>query len=263
MTIFQRWKQTALHNKALVISGAIVALGTAVSTLAVISQIYIAVQNNKSTSQQLDRLIQAANIQAGAANSFAASTSNINSGISGAVDKLNLQVAALGRVSKDIEVANKNVTEADRPWMGAVASVGNFEVGKKPTFTVIFINSGRRAARVDFTATRARWYPKFPVNPDSEYIYDTTPSTSIVVPGQQLLSPSQLPSPLSQAEMDAMVSGALTYFFFGKIEYRDTRTNDAYWTHVCIRYLPAMKNDADNGWRNCAEYNEVGAKPSK
>lgn len=147
--------------------------------------------------------------------------------------------------------------------MGASASVANFEVGKKPTFVISFVNSGKRPAEVELTATRERSYPAFPANPDSEYVYDATPSTSIIVPGQQVLAPSQLEYPLSQPEMDALVSGALTYFIFGKIEYRDARTNVGYWTHVCIRYIPKKKSDTDNGWRNCTEYNAVGSTPPK
>ena len=259
----QRWKQTALHNKALVLSGAIVALGTVLSTAAIICQVEIAKENNKSTSQQISQLIQAANTQGAAANNFANSASNINSGVGSAVEKLNLQARAIGQLSRDVEAGNKNMMEADRPWMGAVASVANFDVGKKTTFAVTFLNSGRRPARVSFTGTHAQSYPRFPSDPDKEYVFDTTPSTNIAVPGQNILSASVSRTELSEAEMNAVTSGVLTYFLFGKIEYWDAKTNVGYWTHVCIRYMPTMKNETDNGWRNCTDYNEVGELPVK
>ena len=60
MNIFQRWKQTALHNKALVLTGAIVAVGT-------LAQLCIVIANNRATSRQVSQLIQAAKIQGDAA----------------------------------------------------------------------------------------------------------------------------------------------------------------------------------------------------
>jgi hypothetical protein len=61
--------------------------------------------------------------------------------------------------------------------------VTDFEAGKKPTFSLYFVNSGKRPARVDLTAYRANAFVKFPADPDKEYVSDTTPSTTIVVPG--------------------------------------------------------------------------------
>jgi hypothetical protein len=257
MNIFQRWKQTALHNKALVLTGAIVALGTVLSTAAVISQVCLARQNNRNTSQQIEKLINAANIQGSAATSFADSATRINLGIGGAVDKLNLQVAAATRLARDLEIANNNILEADRPWMEAFISVANFEVGKKAIFSFTFTNSGKRPAKVDLTATRQNLYPGFPAEPDREYIFDTTPSTTIVVPGQSVSAPSTLPEPFAQPLMDLLNSGRFTYFAFGKVVYRDVRTDQPYWTHICLRYIPKFKSDTDNGFRNCAEYNDA------
>jgi hypothetical protein len=41
MKLFQRWKQTAIHNKALVWSGVLVALGTLFYAAAACFQIYL------------------------------------------------------------------------------------------------------------------------------------------------------------------------------------------------------------------------------
>jgi hypothetical protein len=257
MTIIQRWKQTALHNKALVLSGVIVALGTVVSTAAVVSQVVIAKRNNRNTSAQVQKLIDAANIQAGGASSFASSAREMNSGIIAAVDKLNLQAAATTQLSKEAEIANTNSVEADRPWMGASFSVTTFDVGKNPTFYISFANSGKRPAKVRLTASRENMYAAFPTNPDQQYIFDTVPSVSVVVPGQNVVSISRVSDPMTQIQMDVLASGQLTYFIFGKIEYTDIRTDKAYWTHACWRYMPKMKTDNDNGFRDCSEYNDA------
>jgi hypothetical protein len=115
MNILQRWKQTALHHKALILSGVIAAVGTVVSTGTAIFQIHMANQNNRDTSQQIQKLIDAANIQEEGASSFADGARKINEGIGKAVRKLNLQANAANRLARDAEIANDNVLEADRP----------------------------------------------------------------------------------------------------------------------------------------------------
>jgi hypothetical protein len=257
MKILQRWKQTALHNKALVLTGAIVAVGTLVSTAAVVAQVFIARTNNQQTSTQIQKLIEAANVQAGSATRFADSAASMNSGIGSAVDKLNLQAAATIRLSRDAEIANSNTIEADRPWMGVSFSVADFDVGKKPIFRFIFANSGKRPAKVTIAKNRENVYREFPANPDSEYISEGATSTSIVVPGQNIVAVTAIATPVSQVLMDALLSGQITYFAFAKIEYTDIRTNKLYWTHECFKYLPSVKSDTDNGFRNCSEYNEA------
>ena len=85
-------------------------------------QVHMARKYNRSTTEQIQELIEAANIQGEAAKSFAGSAGKINDGIGQAVDKLNLQAGAANRLAHDTETANKNVLEADRPWMGAFIS---------------------------------------------------------------------------------------------------------------------------------------------
>ena len=74
MTIFQRWKQTALHNKALVLTGVIVALGTLVSTGALVVQVCITAANNRKTSEQIGKLIAAADDMSEASDNFSDSS---------------------------------------------------------------------------------------------------------------------------------------------------------------------------------------------
>ncbi len=60
MRIFQRWKQTALHNKALVLTGVIVAVGTLVYTGAAVFQYCLMKQAAKENSDQIDKIISEA-----------------------------------------------------------------------------------------------------------------------------------------------------------------------------------------------------------
>jgi hypothetical protein len=136
MTIFQRWKQTALHNKALVISGVIVAFGTLFYAGAVIVQIRIAKRSAKATSDQIEKLITAANIQAYAATknaeaaaSFARSAEAISTQTKLSVDKFERMAKAS---EESIRTTQKTATDAlqasidssrldQRAWVGIEA----------------------------------------------------------------------------------------------------------------------------------------------
>lgn len=170
------------------------------------------------------------------------------------VAKLQAGVDETHRLALDAETANTNALAAERPWMGASIGVKDFEVGKTPTFSITFVNSGRRPAKLKLTAGTSKVYEKFPTNPAFEF--DTTPSTSIDVPGQPSLTSWNGKSPLSDAEISVLKSGTLTFYVYGKIEYSDVRTGASYWTHVCWRYIPGM-TFVNNGFLNCTEYNDA------
>lgn len=57
MKLYQRWKNTAIHNKALVWTGVLVAVGTIFYALAAIFQIYLMKATAEETSKQAERLI--------------------------------------------------------------------------------------------------------------------------------------------------------------------------------------------------------------
>jgi hypothetical protein len=115
---------------------------------------------------------------------FSTSAAQISAGIQDAVAKLNVQANANQTMALAANTANSNSLEADRPWMGGTLNVADFAVGKTPTYTVSFMNSGKRPAKVTLTQTldAAR---DFGNNP-TYAAYDTTPSMSFVVPGQGL-----------------------------------------------------------------------------
>jgi|ERR1700730_6674865 len=149
------------------------------------------------------------------------------------------------------EQAMNNSLEAERAWMGASMSVKDFESGKNRTYVISFQNSGRRPSKVTLTAVHSRFYDTFPSEP--EYSWDTTPSTSLIVPGQPVTSAwNGLPGDAERAK-----AGPQTFYIYGKIEYTDIRTGDLYWTHVCWRYIPAMSSVINGGFLNCTEYNDA------
>jgi hypothetical protein len=123
----------------------------------------------ESSSKQTDQLIQAAQIQMIAslwfaqsaseikdsANKFSGSAAGINSGVSDAVSKLQVQADALGRsadqmsrVADETAKANKYVLDADRPWIGVDGLPELTDAGSPLEFTLAFHNYGKSPAIV-------------------------------------------------------------------------------------------------------------------
>jgi hypothetical protein len=209
-------------------------------------------------------LADAAQKQAAAADRFAQSAAQINTGIQSAVTQLGNQVGKMDtsisqarRLATATEQANDNVINADRPWMGGNITVADFEVGKVATFTATYTNTGKRPTRADLTAISAFPSASFPTDIEAKYHFDVSPSTTFVVPGQQAVATVDANAALDQKGMDILASGTLRYFVVSKIEYTDLKTNAKYWTHLCTEYLPKRKSKTNNGFGNCTEYNDA------
>jgi hypothetical protein len=227
-----------------------IAIGTLVSAGAIILQWREMVSGSTDTAAIRD----AAQKQADAAQQFVDTAVDINVGIANAVDKLNSQAAAMDRLAGDTAEANSNVIKSDRPWLGASLSVADFESGKTPTYTVLFVNSGKRPTMVTLTQT---FSGPFDFKDSPQYRpYDTTPSVSLIVPNQPLAASWKDNHPISEEEWKAINSDQIPFRIYAKAEYRDMRTNQHYWTHVCWRYTPAH-TAINGGFSNCSEYNDA------
>jgi uncharacterized repeat protein (TIGR01451 family) len=241
-----RWLTDLKASDAMMIILTLVIAGTGVVG------IILVIQGGKDTT----RLVDAAEKQALAAQNFSESAGKINTGISEAVDKLKIQAGANQTLALAANIANANTLQADRPWMGAYFNVDGFAVGKTPTYTVTFVNTGKRPAKVTLTQTLSTSVD-FGAKPTYR-TYDVTPSTSFVVPGQTLTASWKEPqmNPISEEYMKAFESGSPSFRVYAKIEYTDVRTNSKYWTHVCWRYTPSQ-TAVDRGFSNCTEYNDA------
>jgi hypothetical protein len=170
MTIWQRWKQTSLHNKALVFSGIIVAFGTLFYSGAAIVQVWMFNRSSKQVERQTERLITAANTQARAAKEmtaavkeqaksageFAQSANNIN-------EQTALAVKNFGRMAKasedNIKATQQSFRDDQRAWVGLENfSLTAFEPGKI-TITATAINSGKTPALAMFSSNKMTVLP--------------------------------------------------------------------------------------------------------
>lgn len=111
MKLLQRWKQTAIHNKALVLTGCIVAVGTLFGTGAAIFQVCIMLANNRSTTEQIKKLIQAADTQACAARHIAAASDKSASAADSFSETAKQQ---LGEMSKQAKAARKLAVQTEQ-----------------------------------------------------------------------------------------------------------------------------------------------------
>lgn len=160
------------------------------------------------------------------------------------VDKLDISAKETHRLAVAADTANTNALEADRPWIGATFAVKDFEANKTPVFTVTFFNTGKRPARVTLTRTLAA-----PIDYKGDPIYgayDTTPSSSIMVPGQPDVASwtgdrDLITSPIKDDFMKSLNSESVPFRVYAEIKYSDVRTNVSYWTHGCWRYMPGFR----------------------
>jgi hypothetical protein len=238
-----------------------VALATVVLMFVGCVQLVVSCSNSAQTSQ----LIDAANRNASAADSFSTSSSKINQGISDAVTKLNLQADSLSnsvtqatRLADATEKSNRNVLEADRPWMGISLSVDNLEVGKIPQMRFGFQNSGRRPARISEGAAVPTLSQVFTETPD--FGTQDPKSKGIVLPGGGTSAGHAVfQHPLTQQTLNELNNGSIILAIYSKVEYADVRTGETHWTHRCLRYSRPDEGN-ESKFVDCGTYNGTDDK---
>jgi hypothetical protein len=172
MTILQRWKNTALHNKALVGTSVLMAFGTLFYAAAAVFQIWLMQQNAKDSAAQVDRLVDATN--KAISSSVAAGDASTEKALKGSRESVDAALAYnQGELRKILE-QNRGALEASvtqsqaslnntlaisqldqRAWVGVAefATVGgteSFEDGKRTfaykTVQIAIRNSGKTPA---------------------------------------------------------------------------------------------------------------------
>jgi hypothetical protein len=170
---------------------------------------------------------------------------------------MDAQTGATNRLAIAAETANANVLEADRPWFGiALSAQDPLELGKIPSATVVFLNSGKRPAKVIISEVSDHWFTALPKNPPYELA--GLKSSNMVVPNSFVTNKFNLfKKPLSQPEIDAVTGGGVVkLFIYANIEYVDLRSQIKHFTHSCWIYVgnePVLAK----GFYNCTEYQDA------
>lgn len=171
-------------------------------------------------------------------------------------EKLDSSVKQASRLAEAAERANRNVLEADRPWFGiALAAQDPLEIGKIPSATVTFTNSGRRPARVITSEETVGWFVSLPKDPPFKVF--GVRSTDMIVPNAGLTSRFNLfTAPVTQFDIDTANSGATNLYIYANIEYIDIRTKATHFSHACWVYV-GNNSALARAFYNCAEYQDA------
>jgi hypothetical protein len=204
----------------------------------------------EDSSGQTTQLIEAANIQACAAKSFADSAAYINAGIGTAVGNLNLQAQKLeenanqtSRLAKAAEVANANVVNSNRPWVGIdesaiqVAAAPNFVWSPRPNdpptlsldLTLPIKNFGTAPALHENAAV---WF--FPMNL-GEGVSTQKPPSSDLLDGLCFMSKDE--------RGDTLLPGAVSHNTHSATPYGSIKGThlSLLWIAICITYEDAAQ----------------------
>lgn len=233
MTLIQRWKQTALHNKALVLTSVLVAFGTMFYAGAAVVQICILKSSSDATSAQNSRLIQQADRIATA---MEASIDRSKAALDASIDSFHLDQ----RAWVSVKLYTIKLTEKYKPI----------------TVEITLTNTGKTPAYIDSVGTllsvRHAYFDFRTLNKNDLLKLNRNVATNNIV-----VSPSAEPwirtGPLvtSDVLIKAIQDGTARVRVAGTIGYRDVfkkrRT-----TEFCAIY-----NAASNDWSPCNNHNYV------
>jgi len=217
MKIYQRWKQTAIHNKALVLTGTIVAFGTLFYVGVAIFQYCLMEKSANLASKQTDRMIGEMEKQTQAMQNAANTSKN-----------------AVKLAERNIQTTQEQSRLDQRAWVGATEmNPPSFKDGditvyikegeKNTSFGVNIVNSGKTPARKVKNKQKITAYPanaKFiPFYPP---INEREMSVSVIQPGMKsILYFGLFDDPLTKEQINSFREGENILYIYGEITYED------------------------------------------
>jgi hypothetical protein len=213
VTILQRWKQTALHNKALVLTSVIVAFGTLFYVGVAIFQVCMMRKASDVASFQTDKLVHHA-------------------------DRIAKSLEEAGERSKAALDASIEVARADqRAWLGikAIILASPLSPGNPIDISIITLNTGKTPALdVNLAETRAGFNESHPERA-------TTNNARLVVSpnNDEKFSISATAAPNA---IIGLRDKRFRFYIRGRIEYRDI-FGRGHQTTFCA-YYPTSNNDS-------------------
>ena len=260
MTIWQRWKQTALHNKAMVLSSVLMAFGTLFYTGAAIVQIYMFQQSTKQASDQADKLIAAASQIKTAAWQFKGSAQGIDGNVGNAVGKLQGQVDQIKRsataAENSVQATRDQIRLDQRAWVGSGDTAFTIAVGTPIKVVLTLKNVGKTPAVDLHTRFDVSVAPKDHELEEQDIVYKDTDEiiSGTLFPGASVPVETHTLQNADANFIDPLKSGAQTLYAYGTIFYRDVFDHQ-HWSHFCY-WLNA---DLVHG-STCKIYNDTNDK---
>ncbi len=238
MTIWQRWKQTAIHNKALVLTSVLVAFGTLFYAGAAAFQLWLMDQSSLHTDKQVGYIIGNMNWLARSMNESVKKAEQNNREIAqNAQDAMN---AAQGQMRLD-----------ERAWV-VLRGIGPAPALDQPwNLSATFTNTGKTPAK------NVEWWCTVETAKDEHSLafrHAKFENPALLAPNDQqacVLRPLKTPK-VTQAALDQLKNPQSGLFLYGAVIYTDV-FNQSHWLTFC------GKLGADEtGWETCQSGNDTG-----
>ena len=249
MTLRQRWKQTSLPNKLLVIIGGFAAFATFLSVGLAYFQYRLAVQSSEEMDRQIEKFIvttqqMVGEIQTANANQVTAmtdSTAQSKAAIESAYDIGAMQLEQQREAMRIERRAWIGVTEMQDLTISAGVPVG---------FRVIITNSGQTPGFITQSTVRARYQP---IEETFSAVYTGVnfSSRSVVHPGMRISTGAGEGRPVTETDVAAIRSEGGRFYIFGEIRYQDVFGVE-HMTRYCQYVQPDLRTLS---W--CDSYNEA------
>jgi flagellar basal body-associated protein FliL len=243
MTVWQRWQQTALHNKALVWTGIMVAFGTLFYAGAAVFQICMMKESARQSSAQADALIAKAD-------SIAKSMGAANAQQKTALDETLLQnreaLAKTLSQGKAVLDASIDISRNDqRAWLNPVSFRLTVLTDNSPlTAEVTIANVGKTPAfNIRYWGRIQTSYSRLSVDDCMKSIVASTPGRNVpaIFPAPALPDPYFVPFSTDQAltptQVKEVQDHVLLVYVFGDIHYEDSFRRP-HFTQFCGIYVP-------------------------
>ena len=133
--------------------------------------------------------------------------------------------------------------------------IRDWTVGQSPLATILYVNSGRRPAKLLLARFDSRDFEVFPKDLPYRQHRTDVHGTGLILPNGSM-SNTQTFARLTQDRLNDLGLRTHCFFIYASIDYEDPLTRTKHWTHGCWQYLPGF-NNLSSGFVNCAAYNDV------
>jgi hypothetical protein len=232
VTIWQRWKQTAIHNKALVLTSILVAFGTVFYAGAAGFQVWLMNNGSKHADEQIGRVIGNVNWMARALDEAAKET-----------ERNNRQIAQ--NAEQSIRATQEQMRLDERAWVGVSGISITLDPSKPLKFETRVVILGKSPATSIVTKLGMNSFPKDHVLRPSDIVLDKRElknGTAVPMGSFPVREIGADPvNPMEQATIEAILGKTYVGYFFGETTYRDI-FRMRHWTRFCF-VIPSGNSD--------------------
>jgi hypothetical protein len=229
MAILRRWKQTALHNQVLVLTGVFVAIGTSVYTLAAVGQYFLVKQTSEAQQKLIEQTAKEQyRLMERTAKETGDQTERIITHASGIANATKSSLEQSKRaLDTSIEMSRRDqrawigLTELNAKWRDAANKPVYVKEGETYTVEVVIVNSGRTPALKVSIATEivGRAAEENFVPPSYKNV--KRQSLGVLQPQGKFTIPLTSNGALNASAIESLRNGSQILYLYGEIQYGD------------------------------------------